>query len=100
MGPIGGRLGWGQTLGYGAIAVAAGAAFPRLLFWPCRPDRLGPRGLAVYIASNAVIGFALRTFFRRVAEVQERARTELAQTLGREPTEAELFEHFRLTCRR
>jgi hypothetical protein len=42
----------------------------------------------------------LLPFFRRVAEEQERARAELARTLGREPTEADLVEHFRLTCKR
>ena len=104
MGASDGRLGWWEKLGYGAIAVAAGTAFPRLMSWYSRPARLGPRRLAAYIARNTMIGFALHTwvlpYLRRMAADSERARTELAQTLGREPTDAELLEHLGVTTTR
>jgi len=104
MGASDGRLSWCEQLGYGAIAVAAGAAFPRLMSWYSRPARLGPRRLAAYIALNTMIGFALHTwalpYLRRMAADGDRARTELAQTLGRQPTDAELLEHLGVTNKR
>jgi hypothetical protein len=99
-----GHLSWREGLGYGAIAVVLGAAFPRLMSWVFWPARLGPRGLAAYIAFNTAMDFVVRTrvlpYLRRMAEERERARMELAQTLGREPTEDELVEHLGLTCKR
>jgi hypothetical protein len=103
------KLSWRERRTYGAavvvVIVVVGAAFPRAMSWVVfTPARLGPRGLVVYIAFNTVMDFGMRTwllpYFRRVAEEQERARAELARTLGREPTEADLVEHFRLTCKR
>jgi hypothetical protein len=98
------HLSWRETLGYGAIAFVVLAAFPRLGYWSTWPTRLGPRNLAAYIAFNAIVGFALRTWtlpwLKRMAAQQERARTELAQTLGREPTDAEVLDHLGLTRKR
>jgi len=104
IGSADGHLSWREGFAYGAIVVVVGAAFPRLMSWVCWPARLGPRGLAAYVAFNTVMDFAVRTrllpYLRRVADARERARTELAQTLGREPTEDELLEHLGLTCKR
>jgi hypothetical protein len=98
------KLSWREGLGYGAVVVAVGAIFPRAMSWVTWPARLGPRGLVAYIVFNTVMDFAVRTrllpFFERVIEEQQCARTELARTLGREPTEQEFVEHLRLTCAR
>jgi len=71
------------------------------LLWP---TRLGPRALVAYIAFNTVFGFALRAwalpYLERVAADVERVRTELARTLGREPTEEEVLDQFDRTCKR
>jgi hypothetical protein len=97
-------LGWRETARDGVIAFVVLAAFPKLIHGWLWPTRLGPRALAVYIAFNALAGFALRTwmlpYLQRVAAEHERARTELAQVLGRRPTDAEVLEHLGLTCRR
>jgi hypothetical protein len=91
------RLSWREGLGFGAIAVIAGAVFPRLMSWSCRPARRGLRGLATSIAINTMAGFVVRTwalpYLRRIAAEGEHARSGLAQTLGREPTDRELVEH-------
>jgi hypothetical protein len=97
-------LGWREAVRNCAIAFVVLAAFPKLGHWSLRPARLGPRALAAYIAFNALAGFALRTwalpYLQRVAAEQERARAELAQVLGRRPTDAEVLEHLGLTCKR
>jgi hypothetical protein len=66
-------------------------------YWARSPTRLGWRGLLGYIVFNTAVGFALRAwvllYFKRMAEMQERAKGELRQYLGREPTEREMFEH-------
>ncbi len=74
------------------------AAFPRLAAWVRRwPTRLRPRGVAVYVAVNTAIGFALRTWlvpYLRVKHEQfEQARTDLRGQLGREPTDEELWAY-------
>jgi hypothetical protein len=99
------KLSGRQWLAYGVVVVVVGAAFPRVISWVVFwPARLGPRGLTAGIALNTLMDFGVRTwllpYFRRVAEEQERARAELAQRLGREPTEADLVAHFRQTCKR
>jgi hypothetical protein len=99
------KLSWREWLAYGVAVVVVGAAFPRVVSWVVFwPARLGPRGLAAGIALNTLMDFGMRTwllpYFRRVGEEQERVRAELARTLGREPTEADLVEHIRLTYQR
>lgn len=93
-----------DRLGYWTIAFVVGAAFPRLAYWSRWPSRLGPRGLAAYIACNTTLVFAVRTwavpYFRRMGAEQERSRAELAQALGREPTEDEVLKYVGLTCKR
>jgi hypothetical protein len=78
-----------------ALSVCIGAAFPRLYRWLDPAPRLGPRGLAAYIAMNTAIVFTMKTWvlpgLRRVAERQQQTRTELRRTLGREPTPEEIF---------
>lgn len=95
---------WQETFGNGAIAVVFGAAFPKLAYRLRWPTRLGPRGLVAYIAFNTVLDFALRTwvapYFKRMAEQQERAKKELWQQLGRDPTEDELLAHLGITRKR
>ncbi len=63
----------------------------------CWQTRLGPRGTGVYIASNVAFAWALRLWalpwLERANEKHERIRRELAEQLGREPTDDELFEH-------
>jgi hypothetical protein len=82
------------------MAFAVTAAFPRLGYLLRWPTRLGPRGLLAYIAFNTLVLFLLRQFvmpyLRRLAEEQQRAKEQLRQRLGREPTERELFEHLGL----
>jgi hypothetical protein len=95
---------WPKPVGYWMISVVAQAAFPRLAHWSRWATRLGPRGLAAYVAANTALLFALRTWaiphLKRQAAARERARTELAQTLGREPTIEEVLDHLGLTRRR
>jgi hypothetical protein len=80
-----------------ALAFVARAAFPKLAYRLSWPTRLGPRGLVVYITFNTLFLFFLRQFvlpkLKQMAEKTERAREELRQRLGREPTEQELLEH-------
>lgn len=80
-----------------ALIFAARAVFPKLAHRLSWSTRLGPRGLVAYIAFNTLFQFCVRQFlmprFRHMAEKHERARGELRQRLGREPTEQELLEH-------
>ena len=88
---------WRNALRHSAIVFVGNAAFPRIAYWLRWPTRLGPRGLVAYVALNTAVLFALRIWvlprLRRRAEEVDRARTELAERLGREPTDDELVEH-------
>ena len=76
------------------------AAFPRLAHRLRWPTRLGPRGLAAYVAAQTLFLFALRQFVvpycKRAHDEVERAKAELRQRLGHEPTDREVFEHLGL----
>jgi hypothetical protein len=88
---------WRDVMSQSAMAFVGGAAFPRLAYWLRWPTRLGPRGLVAYIAFNTAFLFALRTWvlpgLRRRVEAYERARAELTERLGRQPTDDEVIEH-------
>jgi hypothetical protein len=88
---------WRHALHQSAMVFVGNAAFPRLAYWLRWPTRLGRRGLVAYIAFNTAALFALRIWvlprLRRQAEAVERARTELTERLGREPTNDEIVEH-------
>lgn len=90
-------LSWREAIGYVAFGAIFIAAFPRLAYPVRWASRFGPRGLVAYIALNTAVGFALRwwalPYFRRRDEEQRRARAQLRQRLGREPTERELCDH-------
>jgi len=76
-----------------ALEVVFGTLFPRLA-WRLRwPSRLGPRGLAVYVACNALLGFMVRGWAASVLAQVREERAALARRLGREPTEEELSAH-------
>ena len=91
------RTEWEVIVRTYALTFAARAAFPKLARRLAWPTRLGPRGLVLYITFNTLFLFFLRQFvmpkFRQMAEKHERAKEELQQQLGREPTEHELLEH-------
>ncbi len=91
------HTGWRKAIGDGALRFAGIAAFPRLAYLLRWQTRLGPRGTGVYIASNVAFAWALRLWalpwLERANEKHERIRRELAEQLGREPTDDELFEH-------
>jgi hypothetical protein len=76
-----------------AIAVVFGALFSRCSSRMRWPTRLGPKGLALYIAFNTRMLFAVRQwvipFFKENAERSARIRADLTQALGREPTAEE-----------
>jgi hypothetical protein len=78
-----------------AVTVAGNVAFPRLAHRLRWPARLGPRGLAAYVAWNTAVGFALRTWagpaVRRAVEEHRRVERELRDELGREPTPDEVL---------
>ena len=89
--------GWRDVLGQSALTFVGVAAFPRLAYRMRWPTRLGPRGLLAYIAFNTLFQFAMRTwalpYLKRRTEEYERARDELMQRLGREPTHEEFADH-------
>jgi hypothetical protein len=76
-----------------AFVFVLGVPFPCLAHWLRWPSRLGPRGLAAYIAFKTLEGFAIRhgvvPMISRYVELHQR----LVEELGREPTETELREH-------
>lgn len=79
------------------ITTVVGALFPRLLYRANWVARLRPRGLMIYIALTTAFGFSMRQwvrpFFTEWAEETTKQRAELAQKLGREPTDEELQQH-------
>ena len=83
-----------ELLQNAAVTFGANALFPRLSYRMRWPTRLGPRGLAVYIAFRASLLFAvlqvLMPFLRQLQANRERTQTALREELGREPTEEEL----------
>lgn len=84
-----------------AMRFAGVVVFPGIAHRLRWPTRLGPRGLVAYIAVNTLVAFALFNwvfpFLRRSHEEYERAKAQLADRLGREPTDVELGEYFRRT---
>jgi hypothetical protein len=95
---------WRNAVQQSALAFVGTAAFPRLAYWLRWPTRLGPRGMVAYAAFNASLLFAIRTwvvpYLRRMGEERERARLELREQLGREPSEDELLAHLGISCAR
>jgi hypothetical protein len=87
-------------MGWFAARILGAALFPRVAYWVRWPTRLGLRGRIAYAAFNALLLFAARQLvvhLREIMEEHERAREELQQQLGREPTERELYEHVGLS---
>lgn len=88
---------WRDRLWVTAIGFAGNAAFPRLSHRLRWPSRLGPRGLAAYVAFNTLLHFAVRKWvfptLRRMAAERERARQALREQLRREPTDDEIRAH-------
>ena len=88
---------WRDVLSVEVAAFVGRVAFPRLAYWARWPTRVGPRGLAAYIAWNTAFQFAMRQWFlpgvRREVEAHERAAAELRERLGREPTYEEIAAH-------
>jgi hypothetical protein len=95
---------WRDVVKVGAIDFVVTAAFPRLPSWLRWPIGLGPRGLVAYVGVNTLVMFWIRAWviprFKRMAEERERAKQELRDQLGREPTEDELFAHLGIACER
>jgi hypothetical protein len=89
--------GWNDALGEAAWTFVGVAAFPNLAHRLRWPTRLGPRGLLLYIAFNAALGLAVRTwvvpFFEQLREQREQAKDDLHRQLGREPTDEELLAY-------
>jgi hypothetical protein len=94
MNHAGGRDAFGEA----ALRFAGVAAFPRLAYWLRWPTRLGPRGFIAYVVFQTVLIFVVRTwgppYLKRLSDEVLAEKAELAERLGREPTEAELIEHF------
>jgi hypothetical protein len=95
---------WTDIAQQHGIGFIGAAAFPRLAHWLRWPTRLGPRGFIAYVAFNALLLFAIRTwlmpFFKRMAEERELAEQELREQLGREPTMEEVLVHLGITGER
>ncbi len=81
-----------------AYAFAFAAAFPRLAHRLRWPTRLGPRGLALYIAFNTATLTAVRIWvlpaLRHAIADREATTAALRDELGREPTEEEVNERY------
>lgn len=81
-----------QCIAGAAVYILLAAAFPRLtgvLLWG---TRLGPRGRFIYVASDTLVRFSI-SCLRLHARTAE-ARDRLKETLGRDPTDDELADHF------
>ena len=91
---------WRFALEQSACTFVGTAAFPRLAHRLRWPTRAGPRGVLLYIAYLTLVQFAIRTWvipqLGRLGEEHERAKVELREELGRDPTLDELIA--RLDC--
>jgi hypothetical protein len=78
-----------------AISFLGNLLFPRLAYRMRWPSRLGPRGVAAWIAFNVVFaGFAKGWLIPRLMRRNEEFQ-RLLDELGREPTSAEIEAHLR-----
>ncbi len=77
-----------------AAYIAFATAFPGLAYRARWTTRLRPRVLLIYIAANTLFLFGVRHFVLPFAKRQAEEHERLKVRLGREPTEAELAEHF------
>ena len=83
---------------YVAAATVGGALFPRLAHRLRWPQRLRGRRLALYVAWNAAVVYAIRyvvaPHVRRQTAEYERVHVALRDELGREPTPDEVLARF------